>query len=141
MKAKTDISEGVNRGDYRQFLISLGIGILFLYLIITIIFGSIITNMHIIPNILLILLLLEFTWRKIINPISTKTVQMFQNMTLGHSIKESLIETIPKENKNEAKRLKKEEKKKLNKRVQQELKRIQRKIDKEELKTKKHKVI
>lgn len=97
MKTKNSLEYGVNRGSGKQFLISVAVAILFVYIILTSVFGTLSMELHIVPKIILTIMILEFTWRKIINPISEKTVEVMQNMTTGKSIKQSIIETIPKE--------------------------------------------
>lgn len=111
VKQKQDIAYGINRGNPKIFLLALATAIIFIYIIMTTILGIIaLETIHIVPRIIITLVCLEFLWRKIIEPISKKMLGIMQNMTTGKSIKESIIEEIPKEyeeneNKNKKKKL------------------------------------
>lgn len=91
------VKYGINRKDWRIFILALIVAIIFIAIIIETINEIIEIQMGFVIKIIILLITLEFLWRKIINPISTKTVQIMEGLTIGKSIKNSIIDTIPKE--------------------------------------------
>lgn len=115
VKRKESVNElGIDRGNPKVFIISLIVGLIILAVIwatLTEIMGM---QVGLFAKGLILLAVLDFLWRRIIEPISGKTVELLHNISMGKSIKQSIDEGIPIDEE-EREKLKKEQEEKAKK--------------------------